>query len=229
GTTIVKNAMVTDQTVVQRVQGRIRGAVQVGAPSVRADANGAVWVEVVLGIRLRGAGSVTEAVAPWIASRAVDPYRSDPDFRVTDTYTGLIIEASDTVFSPALAPLVVEDGTAKVVFGPQSVQLAALNQQGPVGYAPTLEEARRSRRVGQNPMIVRSIAGPGGRPGDLVISRRDAERLLAADRASGFLTKGAVVIALGKHDFSRLHYQIEPTPVLKVCGLPGDSTLTGCR
>src|SRR5262249_6578199 len=58
GTTIVKNAMVTDQTVVQRVQGRIRGAVQVGAPSVRADANGAVWVEVVLGIRLPGPASV---------------------------------------------------------------------------------------------------------------------------------------------------------------------------
>ena len=198
GVTVVKNAMVADQTVVQRVQGRIRGAVQVGQPSVRKLADGSVWVEVVLGIRLRGAGSVTEAVAPWAASRSVDPYRPDPDFRVSDVYTGLIIEASDTAFSPALAPQVVEEGSGKVVFAPRAVQIAALNQQGPVEYASTLGEARRSPRVGQNPLIVRSITASSGRKGDLVLSRRDAERVLAADRAGGFLAKGAVVVALGK-------------------------------
>ena len=198
GVTVVKNAMVADQTVVQRVQGRIRGAAQVGQPSVRRLADGSVWVEVVLGIRLRGTGSVTEAVAPWAASRPVEPYRRDPDFRVSDAYTGLIIEASDTAFSPALAPLVVEEGTGKVVFAPQAVQMTALNQQGALGYAPTLGEARRSPRVGQNPLIVRSITVAGGRRGDLVLSRRDAERVLAADRAGTFLAKGAVVVALGK-------------------------------
>lgn len=198
GVTVVKNAMVADQTVVQRVQGRIRGAVQVGQPSVRRLPDGSVWVEVVLGIRLRGAGSVTEAVAPWAASRPVDPYRRDADFRVGDVYTGLVIEASDTAFSPALAPMVVEEGSGKVVFAPQAVQIAALNQQGPLAYSPTLGEARRNPRVGQNPLIVRSITVPAGRRGDLVLSRRDAERVLAADRTGGFLAKGSVVVALGK-------------------------------
>ncbi len=197
GVTVVKNAMVADQTVRSTVQARIRGAVVV-SENARDLPDGSVWAEVVMGLRLRGAGSVTDSLARWASSRPADPYRSDPAFRVNEPYTGLIVDASDAGFSPALAPRLLEEGTAKVVFGPHLVQLASLARQGPVGYAAGMSDAQQSARVGANPLIVRAIGAAGARKGDLLLSQKDAERALAADRLGGFLGKAAVVVVLGK-------------------------------
>ncbi len=197
GVTIVKNAMILDQTVRSTVQARIKGAVIV-SENVKDLADGSVWAEVVMGLRLRGTGSLTETVAGWSAARPADPYKPDPTFRVGDSYTGLIVQASDAGFSPALAPRIIEEGTQKIVFGPGTVQLASLSQIGPVGYAAALVDARQGGRAGANPLIVRAVDAAGARKGDLVLSRKDAERILAADRTGGFLSRAAVVIVLGK-------------------------------
>ncbi len=197
GVTIVKNAMILDQTVRSTVQARIKGAVIV-SENVKDLADGSVWAEVVMGLRLRGTGSLTETVAGWSAARPADPYKPDPTFRVGDSYTGLIVQASDAGFSPALAPRIIEEGTQKIVFGPGTVQLASLSQIGPVGYAAALVDARQGGRAGANPLIVRAVDAAGARKGDLVLSRKDAERILAADRTGGFLSRAAVVVVLGK-------------------------------
>jgi hypothetical protein len=197
GVTVVKNAMVADQTVRSTVRARIKGAVVV-SENVRDLPDGSVWAEAVMGLRLRGGGSLTETVAGWSAARPADPYRAEQAVRVNDAYTGLVVEASDAGFSPALAPRILEEGSQKVVFGPGTVQLASLAQVGPVGYAATLADARQGGRVGANPLIVRAIGASGGRKGDLVLSKKDAERVLAADAAGGFLGRAAVVIALGR-------------------------------
>ena len=197
GVTVVKNAMVADQTVRSTVQARIKGAVVV-SQTVKDLPDGSVWAEIVMGLRLRGGGSVTDSIAGWSAARTTDTFKADQSFRVNDTYTGLIVEASDAGFSPALAPRLVEEDTQKVVFGPGTVQLASLSQLGPVGYAATMSDGQRGGRVGANPLIVRAIGAAGGRKGDLVLSKKDAERVLAADRTGNFLGRAAVVIALGK-------------------------------
>jgi hypothetical protein len=194
---VVKNAMVADQTVRSTVQARIKGAVVV-SQTVQDLPDGSVWAEVVMGLRLRGAGGVTAAIAACAAARPADPFRADQAFRVNETYTGLIVDASDAGFSPALAPRLLEEGSGKVVFGPHTVAPAALAQAGPVGYAPAMSDARQSGRVGDNPLIVRAVGTTGGRKGDLLLSARDAERVLAADRASPFLGRAAVVLVLGK-------------------------------
>lgn len=208
GTTVVKDAMVADQVVRTTVQGRIRGARVLGEQVVDPTC-GSVWAEVRMGLLLRGPGSLSEAIAPWAAAKSADAYAPDSRARVADRYTGLIVDGSDTGFSPALAPRVFEEGSCdKVVFGPQTVQVAALSQQGPVGYASTMTDARDTGRAGANPLVVRAIPPePPDRPGlkcgrigkgDLVLSRKDADRVLAADRDGGFLARGAVVIVLGK-------------------------------
>lgn len=194
GVTVVKNAMVADQTVRTRVQAHIRGAVVV-SENVTEQSDGSVWAVVV--VRMPKAG-VTEAVGPWVTARPVDRFQPDPSFRVNESYTGLIVEASDAGFSLALAPRLIEEGTGKIIFGPQLVQLAALGQQGFVDYSFAMTEAQRKARVGGNPLIVRAVAAAGDRKGDLVLARKDAERVLAADRDGRFLEKAAVVIVQGK-------------------------------
>lgn len=197
GTTIVKNAMVTDQTVRATVQGRIKGAVVV-QETVRDVPGGGVWAEVVMGLRLRGPGSLAESVRGWAAARPADGFAGDGAFRVSGAYTGVVVDASDAPFSPALSPRLLEEGSSKVVFGPHVVEPAAFAQQGPVGYAVSLPEAVRSGRVGANPLIVRAVAASGGQQGDLVLSRNDAERVLAAERAGGVLGRAAVTVVMGR-------------------------------
>jgi hypothetical protein len=186
GVTVVKNAMVADQTVRSTVQARIKGAVVI-SENVRDVPGGGVWAEVEMGLRLRGPGGVADPVTTWAAGRPADRYPADQRIRANEHYTGLIIDASDAGFSPALAPRVLEEGTTKPVF-----------PQGPVGYAVAMSEARLAGGAGANPLIVRAVKASGTRNGDLVVSQRDAERVLAADRAGGFLSKGAVVVVYGK-------------------------------
>ena len=197
GVTVVKNAMVEDQTVRSTVRARIKGATVV-SETVRDLPGGGVWAEVVMGLRMRGAGGVNDAIGSWASARAVDSFAADKSFRVNDRYTGLVIDASDAGFSPALAPRLVHEGTGKVVFGPHLVTPAVLSGNGAVGYAPAMTEARQAARVGANPLVVHATAAAGGQHGDLVVSARDAERALAADRDGGFLSKGAVIVVLGK-------------------------------
>jgi hypothetical protein len=198
GVTVVKNAMVVDQTVRSTVQARIRGAVVV-SENVDVQTDGSVWAEVVMGLRLRGAGSVTDSVAGWAAARPADPFRGDPGFRVNEPYTGLIIDASEATFSPALAPRVLPEGSDKIVFGPHLVQPSALSRQGPVGYAPAMSDARQTGRAGANPLIVRALPPSGTvKGGDLRLLARDAERVLAANASGHFLENGAVIVVLGR-------------------------------
>lgn len=197
GGTVVKDAVSQDAGLRARVQARIRGAV-VMREQTRDLADGGVTAELVMGLRLRGAGSVAESVGPWAAARPVEPYRSDPTFRVHELYTGLLVDASDVGFLPALAPRLLEDGTGRMVFGPQMVQQGALNQQGPLEYAAAMSDARQKGRAGANPLIVRAIAAVGAFKGDLAVSPRDAARVAAADRAGRFLDRAAVTVVYGR-------------------------------
>lgn len=197
GVTVVRNAMVQDPTVRTRVQARIRGAV-IASEQTRDLVDGGVGAEIVMGLRLRGAGSLTESIGAWAAARPVEPYRSDPTFRVHELYTGLIVDASDVGFLPALAPRLLEEGTGRLVFGPQMVQQAVLNQQGPVEYAVAMSNARQKGRAGANPLVVRAIAAEGALKGDLAVSSRDAARVHSADRAGRFLDRAAVIVVYGK-------------------------------
>jgi hypothetical protein len=196
GATAVRNAVSQDAAVRARVLARVRGAVVV-SEQTRDLADGGVTAELVMGLRLRGAGSVAESIGPWAAARPVEPYRFDPTFRVHELYTGLLVDASDVGFLPALAPRLLEDGTGRQVFGPQMVVQAVLNQQGPLEYVSTMSDVRQKGRAGANPLIVRAIAAAGPLRGDLVLSARDAARVSAADRAGRFLDRAAVTIVYG--------------------------------
>ncbi len=196
GSTVVRNATMESSRVRQTVQARIQGA-RVVREDVSTLGDGSLWAEVTLAYSIAGKGGLTEALAPWLISRPASAYTGLPGARTEDRYTGLIIDASGTGFSPALAPRVLAKGSQQLVYGPQAIQLAALERQGIVGYAVSLTSALQSVRVGRAPLIVRAHEAAGDRRGDLVISPRDAKRIVAADRVGGFLAQGAVIVVLG--------------------------------
>jgi len=197
GTTVVRNAMFESSEVRASLRAYIQGA-RIVREDVTTLADGSIWAEVTVAYPMAGKGGLVAALAPWLVSRPSSFYTGIPGAQTVDRYTGLIVDASGTGFSPALAPRLLAAGDQRVVYGPHTVQLAALEQKGLVGYAASLSDALRSGRVGSAPLIVRAGEAVGARRGDLVLSLRDAERLLAADRTGSFLTQAAVVVVLGK-------------------------------
>ncbi len=182
GTTVVRNAMLESSQVQATVRARIQGA-RIVREDVSTLPDGSLWAE---------------ALAPWLVSRPTTTYAGLPGTRTADRYTGLVIDASGTGFSPALAPRLLAAGDQRLLYGPQTIQLAALEQKGLVGYSANLADAMRSGRAGAAPLIIRAAEAAGTRKGDLVVSPRDAERILAADRVGGFMSQAAVIVVLGR-------------------------------
>jgi hypothetical protein len=197
GTTVVRNAMHESSEVRATVHARIQGA-RIVKEEVSSLSDGSIWAEVTVAYPMAGKAGLVATLAPWLVSRPSSAYTALPGVRTEDRYTGLIIDASGTGFSPALAPRVLGAGDQRLVYGPQTIQLAALEQKGIIGYSANLPHAVQSGRVGSAPLIVRATEATGARQGDLVVSSRDAERILAADRVGGFLSQAAVIVVLGK-------------------------------
>jgi hypothetical protein len=197
GNITVKKETLKHATLHVQVQGKIKGA-RIVSETVQDLPDASIWAEVVVGLRLNGQDGLASAFTGWSASQQATPYRPNPSYQTEERYTGLIVEASGLGFSPALTPrLLTVDETAEI-YGPQRVEARYFEAHGLVGYADTLLKANADRRVGPNPLIVRAQGVAGNRSGDLLVSPRDAERILTADRQSGVLRRGAVVIVVGK-------------------------------
>lgn len=113
-------------------------------------------------------------------------------------YTGLVIDARGLGVKRTMSPAVLTpDG--RVIFGRSSnpTPREEVISQGILGYYPSLAAARRSGRVGENPLIVRAIArGEHVLKGDVVISPEDALRIWEENRKSHFLERNRVAIVL---------------------------------
>ncbi|MCP4369431.1 MAG: hypothetical protein GY797_15160 [Deltaproteobacteria bacterium] len=112
---------------------------------------------------------------------------------VVDSHvSGLIIDASDIAFKPALAPkLLAPDG--RELYGPSMVSMAYVRQYGIVGYRSSLDKAKSDQRTGKHPMIVHagSIAE---NPSQLVLAAKDAGKIAQLNNMSGPLSQGRVII-----------------------------------
>lgn len=115
----------------------------------------------------------------------------------SDTYTGLIVDASYLGARPAMKPRIYSPDNEEV-YGDSKASREVALKNGYVGWADTPETARTKqvKRVGSNPLIVRAMEATGKHNSDLVVSREDALVIERADRAGGFLKECKVAIAI---------------------------------
>jgi len=180
-----------------QLQAKIHGA-RILSETVTDLSDGSVWAEVILGLALVGREGVSGALTGWASLQPPPDYRPNPAYFTEEQYTGVIVEASGLGFAPALAPRLLTEDDRTEVYGPRQITTQALEAQGLIGYSDSLLKARAAPRVGSNPLLIRAISISGDRKGDLLVSRRDAERLLAAERQSQVLSRGAVVVVVGR-------------------------------
>jgi hypothetical protein len=115
-------------------------------------------------------------------------FASKPEAEKTNT--GLVIDARGLKVTPALAPRVL-DGEGKAVYSIDSLTADARKSTGVAAYVQSLEEAQKSMKAGDKPLVIKASKATGA---DLQIAPDDAKKLAAMNTA--FLSEGKVVIVL---------------------------------
>jgi hypothetical protein len=104
-------------------------------------------------------------------------------------YTGLVVDASDLPFTPALAPRLL-DPSGSVVFSQENVRMEVIIQRCPVTYVQSPKAVKKGI-VGSKPLQVKALGLGSLCPSDLVVDQK-AARVLAGSPA--FLGNGKVII-----------------------------------
>lgn len=110
-----------------------------------------------------------------------------------DSFTGLIIDASQFNFSPGLASRILTPVGIPLINRSQ-IKKEFIKKWGFIGYSRNLEEAKKNLRVGDNPLIVEAIGVKGKYNSDAVIDADKAEVIWSLPESRIFLEESKIII-----------------------------------
>ncbi len=192
--TTMSNAMF-DDVIKSRVQGAIRGAIQIGEPRYLSDTS----IEVTYEVPMSGISDVItpptgflSAPVPVAGGTAPPTETAAP---TTSAITGLIIDVSGLGMRPAMSPRIL-DQNGGVVYGPGNYTREYAIQNGVAGYAKGLDRAQIDDRVKGNPLVIKGVSASGSNKADVVIANADVMRIQSANSTNGILQDCRVIFAL---------------------------------
>jgi hypothetical protein len=109
------------------------------------------------------------------------------------SYTGIVVDARGIQFSPAMAPVIVDEKTREV-YGSAFVSREFAVQQGMAGYSRDMQAAGQEPRVSGNPLIIKGLGTVENSPSTIIISNADASKIKSASEHISFLKKCRVMI-----------------------------------
>jgi len=191
-TTKVLNAMVVSDVTRARVSGMLQGSV---VTSERQMPDGSFVVEVAAPIRpaltaavmdreqapplkakLQPVAAVSRAphTAPVVEHDIAEQVKPSPLAQAqAPDYTGIVIDARGTGFTPSLIPKISGPGGALYPVPGIAKDVAAAN--GLVRYFSDMAKAQQSDRAGNKPLTIKAKAGAGS--SELTVSQEDAATL----------------------------------------------------
>ncbi len=112
-----------------------------------------------------------------------------PKFITIDNkYTGLIVKCNGMEISTAIMPK-IKSASDQEIYAPKYLNRQVITGRGMVGYADDMDSD--VRRAGANPLIVEAMFISG--ECDVVVSDEDADKILAANKATNFLSNCMVI------------------------------------
>ena len=108
-------------------------------------------------------------------------------------FSGLIVDGRGLDVSPALAPKVFNE-EGKTVYGVEFANRAPSLEAGIVGYEQDFERAQKDKRVGPNPLVVKSLRALGPNKTDLEIDKNDSALLHSMPEHLQFMKECRVII-----------------------------------
>jgi len=109
--------------------------------------------------------------------------------------TGLIIDARGLKALPALGPKLMDEG-GQVLYSAEFLDKASLESNGVVGYFKDMGAAKKAKRVGASPLVLKALKLSAEGKTDLVLSNADAQRLRNPESNLKYLTEGRVIIVV---------------------------------
>jgi hypothetical protein len=203
--TAVKNFAVTNDIIMAKVSGMVKGA-QVVKREYLSDGT----VEVTMQLSLHG--GFAQLVLPQeikqiepiksVPSLSVEPAKPSPavpsktaEKPTSEIYTGLVVNALGLNARPAMSPKIIDEN-GQEVYGSAFVSREYAVQQGMSGYAKDMTAAQSNPRVTNNPLTVKGLKTEGSGKADIVISNADASKLRSASEHLSFMKKCRVMIVV---------------------------------
>lgn len=192
GETTMGDAMF-DDVVKTKVQGLIKGAVQVGDVKYLSDTS----IEVTYEVPMSGISEIMAPAAGFLPAPApgATPAVTEPAAPKTTGITGLIVDVRGLGIRPAMSPRIL-DQNGGVIYGPGNYTREYSIQNGVAGYAKGLEKAQADDRVKGNSLVIKGVAVSGGNKTDVVIANADVVKVQSANSAHGVLRDCRVLFVL---------------------------------
>ena len=178
----VRNMRDLDDVINTRVDTLLRGA---RVQSVTREKDGSFHARVRLPI-YGGSQSLAGVVLQEIPVEDF-PAPKFVNVRSEVNYTGLVVDCRGLNLSTAIAPAIKSVGGVEV-YAYKNIGYENAVSRGMVEYAENLNTAR----AGRTPLVVKAVKLSGGC--DVVVSDEDAEKILAANKATNMLVSCAVVL-----------------------------------
>ncbi|GIW21556.1 MAG: hypothetical protein KatS3mg068_0563 [Candidatus Sericytochromatia bacterium] len=116
------------------------------------------------------------------------------DFK--EKYSGLIIDCRDFKLEPALLPSILDEKNNKVYLDNDNFNLKNIINFSPVAYYNSFSEAKKSPRVGDNPLIVKPIKISGEYKTDIILGNETLKKILGINSINKILDENRVIILL---------------------------------
>lgn len=187
----MQNYQLTDDTVRTRVSALIQGARVI---SERQIPDGGY--EVIMVLNLYGDNSLDKVVmASSLAPQSAPIPQPTTNASFPDKVTGLVVDTRGLGLEPVMA-VKIYDQSGRVIYGNQYVDANYQVSYGLADYVFTDEDLQSvdsgQSRAGSAPLTLRAV-GLRDNNCNVVISNEDGDKVLSANRTSGFIQKCSVV------------------------------------
>lgn len=110
-------------------------------------------------------------------------------------HSGLIINTKGLKTMPALAPKVLDE-SGNVVYSSEVIEKEKLEERGVTSYFKAMDAAKKSKRVGTNPLVIKALKLAQGSKTDVVLSNADTEKLKDPESNLKYLAEGRVILVV---------------------------------
>lgn len=172
--TKVLNFMTEYDVVYTRVEGRVKGARQLGPPKYDA---GAGTVEVELEIDLFGQDGLSDALTPGLGVQAAVAAASPRTREFFEQYSGLVVDGGEAGLKPALFPKIYDEDGNLLLDTKQYAGSLGEPGRAAVQFVEALDKVLARPEFAKTPLVLKAKQVRGSLGADIVLSRNDVDKL----------------------------------------------------
>jgi len=152
-------------------------------------------IEVDMSVALYSSNGLSGILQPQKHVVPPPPVTLEADPKPGD-YTGVIVDCRGLGLEAALGPAMLSQKGGELYISELPIDPDFVLNQGIVGYASSLAQARQNRRVGSKPLIIKGLNTSGNFRTDVVISEPDTRQLLGLEAKFKILSQAKVIFVL---------------------------------